>query len=199
MRRDFGQFLAFVKTLTFLRQCHRDRTDKGAIIADIEDYADARRLLAPIFDAIIAEGITAAVRAMVAAVPLVGEITETQLAAALKLPKSTVSDRVQKAIDGGWLINEETLRGRPARLKRGVPVPNVVGALRTPERVRWAHWDHVQQRVFACSGAAAGEAGAAPPTASPEETVAADASPRPGVCLDEAYSPVLKDLHQELF
>jgi hypothetical protein len=78
-------------------------------------------------------------------------------------------------------------------------LPDVISALPTPEQVLWAYWDHVQRRVFGCPGPAAGGEGAPPPTASPEETVAADASLRPGVCLVEAYSPVLKELHQELF
>jgi hypothetical protein len=183
MRRDFGQFLAFVKTLAFLRQCNRHRSARGAIIADIEDYADARRLLAPVFDAIIAEGATPGVRETVAAMPLMGEITETELAVRLKLPKSTVSDRVRRAIDGGWLINEEPFRGRPARLRRGAQLPDVTTALPTREQVLKAYWDHVGKQVYGCPGAAAGGAGAPPPPASPDETEV----------------PLLQRLHRNLF
>jgi hypothetical protein len=60
MRRDFDQLLTCIKTIALLYQQQRERTEEGGIIATIKDYAQASKMLAPIFDTIIAEGVTPA-------------------------------------------------------------------------------------------------------------------------------------------
>src|SRR5205814_10655091 len=44
MRRDFRQLLTCVQTIALLRQCQPERTADGAVIASVDDYAEARRL-----------------------------------------------------------------------------------------------------------------------------------------------------------
>jgi hypothetical protein len=142
MRRDFDQLLTCIKTIALLYQEQRERTDDGAIIATIEDYAQACKLLAPIFDTIIAEGATPAIRTLVAAVKSDEEIGVSTLARRLHLSKSTVSYHVRRAVEGGWLINHETRKGHSAKLALGAPLPDQTHALPDPHRVR---------EVFECS------------------------------------------------
>ena len=96
MRRDFRQLLTCVQAVALLYQRQRSKTPEGWIIATIDDYAQARTLLAPIFDAILSEGVTPAVRQTVEAVKLTEEVSEAELAQRLKLAKSTVHYRVQR-------------------------------------------------------------------------------------------------------
>jgi len=62
MRRDFRQLLTCVQTIAILCQEHRTRTDDDLIVAHPEDYREARRLLATLFDTIAVEGATSAIR-----------------------------------------------------------------------------------------------------------------------------------------
>lgn len=129
MRRDFTQLLTAIETVAFLHQRQRERTETGAIIATGADYACVRDLLAPIFTTIIAEGCTPAVRATVAAIAKDEEVSGAELARRLNLARTTVSDRVQRALRGGWLVNKETQQGRSARYVIGAPLPEETDAL----------------------------------------------------------------------
>lgn len=135
MRRDFQQLLTCIQAVAVLYECQRNRDAGGAIIATLDDYEQARQLLAPVFDAVCAEGLTPAIRETVEAVR-VGDVTsESDLAKRLSRSKSTVSYRVKRAVDGGWLVNEEWRQGHPARLVRGAPLPDEVTSLPSVERV----------------------------------------------------------------
>ena len=135
MRRDFQQLLTCIEAIALLYQCQRQRKPNGAIIASLDDYARARRILAPIFDTIMAEGVTPAIRSLIAAVKPEEEVTMAQLALRLTLAKSTVSYHVRRAIDGGWLVNHEMRKGHGARLTLGAPLPEQATALPDPTRV----------------------------------------------------------------
>lgn len=135
MRRDFRQLLTCIQAIAFLHQCQRRRTPEGWVAATIADYALARNLLAPIFDTLAAEGVTPAIRETVEAITPGEEVSAAQLGERLKLAKATISYRVRKALDGGWLVNNEQRKGLPAKLVRGVPLPEQTTALPTPERV----------------------------------------------------------------
>ena len=56
-RRDFGAMLTLIRAHALLHRASRDRTEAGAIIATIEDYAVVRELVADLFS----EGIEATV------------------------------------------------------------------------------------------------------------------------------------------
>jgi hypothetical protein len=137
MRRDFPQLLSCIKVVALLHQRQRDITADGAIVATLDDYAEARALLAPVFDSITADGATPAIRATVEAVPGGGqEISATALAARLQVEKSTISWRMGRALKKGWVKNLETRKGHPHRLVRGEPMPDEATALPPVERVR---------------------------------------------------------------
>lgn len=142
MRRDFRQLLTSVQTMAFLHQCQREQTPEGWVVASIEDYVMARELLAPIFDTIAVEGVTPAIRETVEAVGEGEEVSLTELARRLGIAKSTCAWRVRRAINSGFLVNNEARRGHEAKLTRGAPLPEETTALPDPEEVR---------RVFECS------------------------------------------------
>jgi hypothetical protein len=91
MRRDFRQLLTCIQALALLYQCQRPRTHDGAIIASVEDYRQARALLAPIFEVVASEGLTPAIRQTVAAVNPGEEVSSAALAQRLGLAKSTIA------------------------------------------------------------------------------------------------------------
>lgn len=135
MRRDFRQLLMCVEAVALLHQCQRERSSEGSIIATVADYSIARDLMSPLFQAITSEGLTEVIRETVEAVPPEGETTLADMAKRLSLAKSTASYRVGRAIRGGWLTNEETRKGHPARLRRGAEMPKDVSALPLPQTV----------------------------------------------------------------
>lgn len=137
-RRDFKQLLAVIATLALMAQRRRQRADDGAVIASIDDYKQARRLVASTFDATAAGGVTPALRATVEAIGPEDEVSLGDLARRLDLSKSTVQYRVEKAIEGGWLrnLNEQAGSGQPFRLVRGEPLPEAPAALPTADDLR---------------------------------------------------------------
>lgn len=137
MRRDFGQLLALIQTHAILHQRQRQRTPDGAIIADHRDYAAVAALVGPIFGAIAAEGVTAAIRDAVNAVASLtlknaAPATAGMVAAHLGIDKSAASRRINRAIARGWLVNDEKRNGHPAQLRLGDPLPSDRPALPDP-------------------------------------------------------------------
>lgn len=140
-RRDFIQLLALIQASAVLHQRQRERDDFGRIIATEADYRIVYDLAKPIFGAIAAEGVTPAIRETVTKVaeltqePDGATISVSALAATLGRDKSTVSRNVGKALRGGFLVNEETGRNKPYKLRVGDPLPTERAALPAPETV----------------------------------------------------------------
>jgi hypothetical protein len=135
MRRDFRQLLTAIQTSALLHQLQRPRSPSGAVVATLEDYAAIRPLLAPLFDMIVADGVTPAVRTIVEAIgPNEEHVTVSDLATRLGVSKQTAAYRIGRAIGGGWLVNDETRKGRPAQL-RGLALPEIGEALPTAEQL----------------------------------------------------------------
>ena len=53
----------------------------------------------------------------------------------LGIDKSSASRRVNQAIKLGYLLNEETIKGKPMRLYAGEPLPEEVQVLPTVEEI----------------------------------------------------------------
>jgi Winged helix-turn-helix DNA-binding len=127
MRRDSAQLLAFVQAIALLHQRQRGRGSSGAVVAAIDDYVAARELMSPVFESVIAEGASNAIRETVAVVNDDEEISESEIAKRLNMAKSSVNYRVKKALAGGWLVDHETRDRHPKRLAtwHGAPHPGV--------------------------------------------------------------------------
>ena len=123
MRRDFAQMLTVIKSIAFLYQNQRERDDQGRIIATIDDYISARWVLEEVFATTVGEGVTPAIKETVEGVEQLSTggnaVTQSQLADRLGLSKSTIHYRVERAIQGGWLVNQTMVKGAPARLVIG--------------------------------------------------------------------------------
>lgn len=128
LRRDFRAILGLIRAHALLHRATREHDRDGRTIASIEDYAVVRELVADL----ISEGVGATVspetRETVQAVDRLAPdheqgVRQTILAAELKLDQGTVSRRVRKALDGGYLHNLEERRGKPHRLLPDDPLP----------------------------------------------------------------------------
>lgn len=140
MRRDFPQLLTLVQTHALLHQRQRARDDHGRIVAERADYEAVFAIAAPVFGAIAAEGVTPAVRETVAAVKQARGVSDEpvrlgQITERLELDKASVSRRVAQAVKGGWLVNDEERRGRPAKLLLGERLPEERPALPAPAEI----------------------------------------------------------------
>ncbi|MPZ51028.1 MAG: hypothetical protein GEU75_17290 [Dehalococcoidia bacterium] len=139
MRRDFRQLLTVIQTHAMLHQLHRQRDSSGRIIAEMEDYRVARDLLLDVFTASASGGVTQTVRDTVAAVTSLTKSASNTTAKAvgdlLGLQKETAWYRVKRALSLGYLLNEETRKGHPAKLVLGDPLPEDRPALPTVEEL----------------------------------------------------------------
>jgi len=142
MRRDFRQLLAVIQAVALLHQCQRARDEHGRIIATLEDYGVARYLLLDVFTATATGGVTPAVRETVEAVRELyqGEpLTKRAIADKLGLSKNTAWYRIERALEMGYLVNEETRKGHPAKIVPGDPLPENRPALPELEALEgWA-------------------------------------------------------------
>jgi hypothetical protein len=140
LRRDFGSLLALIRAHALLHQGTRERDAKGRIVATIADYEVVRDLVADVLSEGVEKTVKPEVRELVAKVrELVvddeTEVTQRQLARALRLDKGAVSRRAKAALDAGFLVNREERRGRPHRLVPGDPLPDDQPILPTVEAV----------------------------------------------------------------
>jgi hypothetical protein len=145
-RRDVGSLFAFIKASALLHQAQRQKDERGRVVATGADYA----LAYPIFCHVMAQSsgksVTDNVREVVkliaeragsvaarqshgrfqrtAAVGHGSEvgISAEQIGTATGIGKSAAYRAVLSALDLGFLVNNETRRGKPFRLelKRGV-------------------------------------------------------------------------------
>jgi hypothetical protein len=139
LRRDFGSLLALTRAHAVLHQATRAKDNQGRIIADLDDYAVVRGLVADV----VAEGVGATVsgtvrqtvEAVAAIAPLDG-VDLRPLADKLKLDKSNVSRRLRRAADDGYVHNLEDKRGKPGRWVIGDPLPEAADLLPDPAQLR---------------------------------------------------------------
>jgi hypothetical protein len=140
IRRDFPQLLTAIKVIALLHQFHRERTPAGEVVATLDDYDMARELLAPIFEATSEDTLNPTVRETVEAIkPGESPVSSVELGRRLGLGKGSISYRVNKAIEAGYLENLEGRKGHPAQLQRtqlALPDANEVSNLPTAARVR---------------------------------------------------------------
>jgi winged helix-turn-helix DNA-binding protein len=140
LRRDFGAILALVKTHALLHRATRQRDGDGRTIASIEDYTVVRELVADLVSEGVGRTVSPETRETVQAVERLepgheNGVMQTALAAELGLDRGTVSRRVRKALDGGYVRNLEEHRGRPHRLLPGDPLPDEHVILPDPEEL----------------------------------------------------------------
>jgi hypothetical protein len=121
-----------------LHQATRERDDHGRIVADLDDYAVVRELVAGVMaegvGATVSQTVRETVEAVAAIAPPEG-IELRPLADRLNLDKSNVSRRLARSADGGYLRNLEDKRGKPGRWIVGDPLPEAVDLLPDPAQL----------------------------------------------------------------
>jgi hypothetical protein len=129
--RDYARLLSLIKAVAILRIAHRDRDGAGRIVATFDDYGAAYELVEETWAA--SADASERVRQAVAAVAELGSRTQgatvsiTELALRLKVSVASAWRRVNSAIAGGWIVNEETRKRQTARLRVGEPLPPSAG------------------------------------------------------------------------
>ncbi|MBS3919087.1 MAG: hypothetical protein KG012_09370 [Deltaproteobacteria bacterium] len=143
LRRDFTQVLNLIRSHSILHQANRGRDSKGRIIAEVRDYAIVRELTSEIISEAIGSTVSSRIREVVAAVNTI--ITGTDLepgkpsatvqaiATSLKKDKSTVWRQVMAARKRDYLVNNEKVKGKPAQIVLGDPLPDDLVILPNPE------------------------------------------------------------------
>jgi DNA-binding Lrp family transcriptional regulator len=144
LRRDFGVVLALTCAHTLLHRAGREVSEHGEIVATLDDYAAVRALVHDLISDTIGAQVSKATRETV---EVVKEITARddekyattgQLVKRLKLDQSAVYRRVSKAIDQGYLINDQDRPKKPMLLRIGESLPEDRVILPTRERVEHA-------------------------------------------------------------
>lgn len=142
LRRDFGAVLNLVRAHAVLHQASRERDGEGRVVADLDDYAAIRELVADLISEGVEATVPKTVRETVEAVKRLLEgsesepITTAAVAQELRLDKSAALRRVRAAIDRGHLKNIEDRKGRPARIVLGDPIAGEVEVLPSVEKLR---------------------------------------------------------------
>jgi len=130
--RDYQRLLALIKAATVIRHQHRLKDANGRLVATRDDYCTVRELTNHMYEGSIS-GASTLVRETVEAVnALIGEdfqqtVNGKQIADFLGINKSSVSRRVEKALEEGWLVNLEPRHGQPQKLVLGDPLPKPEG------------------------------------------------------------------------
>lgn len=136
LTRDVPTLLSLIKSNAILHQRTRDRDTDGHIMATLEDYGVVREIYGPLLDQGVEASVPDEVRETVAALKSYQattslEATQADVLAELNrgrpqpLDKSTVSRRVNRAIELGYVRNLETRGpGYEARLVVGESMPS---------------------------------------------------------------------------
>ncbi len=137
LARDFARLLSLIKAVAILRYRHRSTDDQQRVIAQIEDYATVRDLVADMYQATVT-GASATTRGVVETVSKLvankgpnDRVNITQVARYLGVHKAAVTRPARAALRNGWLVNNETRKGYPFDLALGEPLPGS-GALPEP-------------------------------------------------------------------
>lgn len=141
--RDFPRLLSLIRAVTVLRIVRRSANRRGQLEAEIDDYRVVFDLLADSYDA--SAGASARIRDAVAAVAELiaakgagATVSVIEVAARLGVSESSAWRRVQDAVGGKWLVNDEPRRWQTAKLRLGEPLPASAG-LPNPDAIRELH------------------------------------------------------------
>jgi hypothetical protein len=142
LRRDVGSLLALIRTHALLHQASRERDAAGRVVANLDDYAAVRGLVADILAEGVGSTVSDAVRETVAAVAALASkegVMVRAVADKLELDKSNASRRLRLAGDGGYVRNLEDKRGKPGRWVLGDPLPETMQVLPDPAQLATEH------------------------------------------------------------
>jgi hypothetical protein len=131
-RRDGGQLMQLVKTIALLHMDVRERDESGAIVAAIDDYEHAYRLLEPGLAERTRKGLSKTLTQTIEKMPVPpGAIGQRELARKRSIAQSTAGDHLRRLEQLGFI--ERTPDRKYVRL--GEESAAQAGALPAPARV----------------------------------------------------------------
>ncbi len=138
LRRDFSLWLNLVAAHAWLHQASRDRDDEGWVVAEVEDYAVVRELVADLIadqvEATVSDATKETVRAVTHLQGLRREgVSYKRVAEHLKVDKSTAWRRLAVAAEHGFVRNLETRQGAASRWVVGDSLPEDRELLPSPQ------------------------------------------------------------------
>jgi hypothetical protein len=139
LRRDFPAFLHLIKAHAILHQTNRKFDNSGRIVATIGDYSAVYDLVGELYANTSSARVDKSVREVVQIIAEKCHSNTTKcvfskdIAAELGVDKSSVSRRLKRATEQGFIINEETQKGRPGKYKIGEPMPDDRDVFPSPE------------------------------------------------------------------
>lgn len=141
IRRDITKIFSLIKAHAIIHQCSRKKDSDGFILASIRDYSAVYKLVSDTISSEVEASVPKTVRETVNAVENIisgnsESVTLAELAEVMKIHKSTVQRRVARAIEQGYLINEEEKQGRPAKLIIGERMPDNIRILPTSKKLK---------------------------------------------------------------
>lgn len=138
--RDLERIKTAIKCVALIRQSRRRRDECGQIVAELEDYAVARKLFEELYAAtVVLPNTRKVVEAVIELFQDTGKpVSYKEVAKKTGLGESTVRRRAEEAIKKGWLIKEGRGRGTSACLRPGPESLPPATALPTPAEVEAA-------------------------------------------------------------
>jgi len=139
LHRDHQTLRSLISVHSLLHRARRSRSaDKRFVLATLDDYEAVRALYVAQITEGVEKSVSKELRETVDAVANAKSrfgISITDLANILNLHTSSVSRRLEVAIDRGYLRNSETRPGFPANITVGDPLPEEVEILPSRERL----------------------------------------------------------------
>lgn len=151
MNRDFRQIIQVICTLAFMHQKNRERDRNGSVVANLDDYKNAYRLLKPVLAQTL-EGVSPATREAIEGVAKLNQadgVSYVKLGEALKITSEAARKRCATALRRRYLVNKEAgQKGRAARLTVGDKLPDAKAVIPNPAEVE--EWLRAQSGPGCC-------------------------------------------------
>ncbi len=140
LRRDLKAVLNLIRAHALLHQASRECDEEERVMATIDDYRAVHELVADLISADVEATVPRTVRETVEAVQRIisvgqTEVGVTDLCKPLMIERQAVWRRVKQAQHRGYLRNAETVKGKPARLVIGEPMPDDIDIFPSSERL----------------------------------------------------------------
>lgn len=127
VQRDFPQVLSLIQASALLHSCNRGLDNRGRVMASWDDYETVRSLVNDPISQGLEKAVPDGIRQVVEGVQTVQQqshyghssVSQIKLAEHLQRDPSVVSRNVKKALEQGYLQNDNPGQGREAELRIG--------------------------------------------------------------------------------